>query len=199
MTLVEQLLTTNKSVKEFRGVLFEASRSFVAMSVADIVFRFYQEIQKYYKDLLIYEFQLYSDIPKQLVNLSGLYIYFKDNTTRAVLFEKGKGTNLAVLQEFNDRELKDLDHFMLDFALSPELTNLRAQIKNTENSKLFEKTREFSISNYKGGFITSNFEITWSDCWDSNVFTVKSSEITEDTENYVLKYFGSQGSYGYEF
>ena len=199
-TLVEQLLTTDKSVKEFRGAVFEASRRFIPMSVADIVFRFYQEIQKYYADLLIHEFQLYSDRPKQLINLSGIFLYFKDDTTKAVIFDKGKGTDFSVLQKFNDYEIKDLDHFVLDFALSPELTNLKAQVDNTENSELFTKNREFSIGNYKGGgFMTSSFEINWSDVWEDNVFSVKSSEIKLDDENYVLKYFGSQGTYGYEF
>lgn len=160
MNLLTQLLKTGKSVKMFRGALLEASRNFAPGSLADLVFKFYVELHKYYENLLVYQFQLYSDLPPYILGVTKIAVKVK-NDVKVFTFSKGKGKNFACLQDLNDLPFDYVSEITYYFELSPELTNLITGTINNTNKSLFYKIKELSVAKGDGTYITGNFTPEW--------------------------------------
>ena len=160
--MIDQLIKSGKSIKEFRGALLEASRNFVPGSAAMLIYNYYRAIRKYYSDLLIHEFQLYSDLPKTIFILTGVYAKTPERSYDFT-FSAGKLTDLSSLQELNEVPYEDLSSVEMDFELTPELLYLVKEIQFDFNSELFTKDRNFSVGLGNGMYVTGSFKPQWND------------------------------------
>ena len=161
--LIEELIKSNNSVKEYREKLLEDSKNFTPGSAADVIFNFYKYLRKYYSDLLVYQFQLYSDRPKYVLTLESIKVTLPEDLVKFYTFNRGRGTDLSVLRELNDTLLTEVSELTFSFVLSPELLHLVKQTENNVNKELFTKVRELSVGKGDGTYITGNFTPEWND------------------------------------
>ena len=78
-------------------------------------------------------------------------------------FERGRGTDLSVLQDLNDTPLTEVSELTFSFVLSPDLLHLIKQTENNVNKELFTKVRELSVGKGDGTYITGNFTPEWNE------------------------------------
>lgn len=153
-------LLKSRSVKEFRGELLEASKNFAPGSVSKMVYDFERAIRDYYSDLLIHEFQLYSDRPKYVLQLDFVRCYLKDGE-KDFRFN-GNGRDLSVFKELNPIDAGDFSGVEFRFTLVPELKYLVKSVEFSFNNELFFKEREFSVARGDGEYYTGKFIPSWS-------------------------------------
>lgn len=159
--ITKHLLETGHSVKKFRGALLEASPNFAPGSVAAVVYNFYRAIYDYYKDLMVNQFQLYSDVPKYFLNVTEIYVAY-NNCNITFKYNSGNGFDLENLQVLNEEPFDSITEITYSFKLSPEIEHLLGLVKYNTNSSLFTKTRDFSVALGNGNFVTASFTPSWS-------------------------------------
>lgn len=157
------LIKSGESVKAFRETLLEASYSFTPGSAAELIYKFYLAGKKYYLDLLVHEFQMYSNGPKQQFNLFRIDTFLTDDRISKLEISPGNGDILDVLKNLNTVPANNIHEVIYSFRLNPPLKDLQQSIANDYYSELFTKEHQLTINQTNGKGYEGTFRPEWTD------------------------------------